>query len=72
MRRRAEDPAVGRVPRAYHPSSWPTPGAATTSKSLVVLSPVPTNIATVTSLEAVAGREGAEAVEDEEEDEEEE
>jgi hypothetical protein len=39
-------------------------------KSLL-LSPVPTNIATVTSLEAVAGREGAEAVEDEEEDEEE-
>jgi hypothetical protein len=33
---------------------------------------VPTNIATGTSLEAVAGREGAEAVEDEEEDEEEE
>jgi hypothetical protein len=39
---------------------------------MLLLSPVPTNIATVTSLEAVAGREGAEAVEDEEEDEEEE
>jgi hypothetical protein len=42
---------------------------ATTIRSLLVLSPVPTNIATITSLEAVAGREGAEAVEDEEEDE---
>jgi hypothetical protein len=39
---------------------------------MLLLSPVPTNIATGTSLEAVAGREGAEAVEDEEEDEEEE
>jgi hypothetical protein len=46
--------------------------AATTIKSLLVPSPVPTSIATITSLEAVAGREGAEAVEDEEEDEEEE
>jgi hypothetical protein len=45
---------------------------AATIRSLLVLSPVPTNIATKTSLEAVAGRERAEAVEDEEEDEEEE
>jgi hypothetical protein len=46
--------------------------AATTIKSLLVPSPVPTNIATVTNLEAEAGREGAEAVADEEEDKEEE
>jgi hypothetical protein len=46
--------------------------AATIIKSLIVPSPVPTSIATVTSLEAEAGCEGAEAVEDGEEDEEEE
>jgi hypothetical protein len=44
---------------------------ATTIRLLLVLSHVPTSIATITSPEAVAGREGAEAVEDEEEDEEE-
>jgi hypothetical protein len=38
----------------------------------LLLPAVPTNIATVKSLEAVAGREGAKAVEDEEVDEEEE
>jgi hypothetical protein len=43
--------------------------AATTIKSLLVPSPVRTNIATVTNLEAEAGRKGAEAVADEEEDE---
>jgi hypothetical protein len=46
--------------------------AATTIRSLLVPSPVPTNIATVANLEAEAGRKGAEAVADEEEDEEEE
>jgi hypothetical protein len=46
--------------------------AATTIKSLLAPSPVLTSIATVTNLEAEAGREGAEAVADEEEDEEEE
>jgi hypothetical protein len=45
---------------------------ATTIRSLLVLSHVPTSIATLTSPEAVAGREGAEAVKEEEEDEEEE
>jgi hypothetical protein len=46
--------------------------AATTTRSLLVLSHIPTNIATLTNPEAVAGREGAEAAEEEEEDEEEE
>jgi hypothetical protein len=46
--------------------------AATTIKSLLAPSPVPTSIVTVTNLGAEAGREGAEAVADEEEDEEEE
>jgi hypothetical protein len=46
--------------------------AATTIKSLLAPSPVPTIIATVTNLEAEAGREEAEAVADEEEDKEEE
>jgi hypothetical protein len=46
--------------------------AATTIKSLLAPSPIPTSIATVTNLEAEAGHKGAEAVADEEEDEEEE
>jgi hypothetical protein len=46
--------------------------AATTIKSLLAPSPVPTSIVTVTNLGAEAGREGAEAVADEEEDEKEE
>jgi hypothetical protein len=45
---------------------------ARTIRSLLVLSHVPSSIATITSPEAVAGREGAEADEDKEEDEEEE
>jgi hypothetical protein len=43
---------------------------ATTIRSLLVLSHVPTSIETLTSPEAVAGHEGAEAVEDEDEEEE--
>jgi hypothetical protein len=46
--------------------------AVTTTRSLLVLSHVPTNIAILANPEAVAGREGAEAAEDEEEDKEEE
>jgi hypothetical protein len=42
--------------------------AATTIRLLLVLSPVPTSIATIANLGAEVGREGAEAVADEEED----
>jgi hypothetical protein len=42
--------------------------AATTIRSLLVLLPVPTIIATIANLGAEVGREGAEAVADEEEE----